>query len=253
MLLPTEGPEWKGPYAWSTEPSARSGYAARSGAHEFNRWEGVMTDEHVVVFGATGRVGADVVDQALEAGHLVTAVARDPTRVSRRHEMLRVVPGDTLEPPSVVAALTDEASPVTAVVVAVGADPRTASTLVTNSAINIMAAMTETGVRRYLGISGTAQMPATTWARVTELGVRRSFKAAADHQGAFDAIIASPLDYVLAGCPRIKDGPRTGHYTEQPGPFPGGYKTISPGDVADFLLRQLQIPSYHRQIIGIWY
>ena len=212
-----------------------------------------MTDEHVVVFGSTGRVGAEVVDQALEGGQLVTAVARDPSKVSRRHEMLRVVPGDTLEPPTVVAALTDEVSPVTAVVVAVGDDPRKASTLVTNSVINIMAAMTETGVRHYLGISGTAQMPATAWGRVTQLGVRLSFKAAADHQGAYDAITASPLHYVLAGCPHIKDGPRTGHYTEQPGRFPGGYKAISPGDVADFFVRQLQTPSYHRQIVGIWH
>jgi len=208
--------------------------------------------EHVVVFGATGRVGAEVVDQALEAGHLVTAVARDPTRVTRRHDRLRVVKGDTLDPPTVVAALSDEVSPVTAVVMAAGDDPRKASTLVTNSVINIMAAMTETGVHRYLGISGTAQMAATAWGRVSQLIGQSSFKAAADHQGAFDVLAASSLDYVLAGCPHIKEGP-TGHYTQQPGRFAGGYKTITPGEVADFLVRQLQTPSYHRQIVGIWH
>ena len=212
-----------------------------------------MVHEHVVVFGATGRVGAKVVDQALEAGHLVTAVARDPTRVTRRHERLRVVKGDTLDPPTVVAALSDEVSPVTAVVMAVGDDPRKASTLVTNSVINIMAAMTENGVHRYLGISGTAQMPATAWGRVSQLVGLSSFKAAADHQGAFDVIAASSLDYVLAGCPHIKKGHTTGHYQQQPGHFPGGYKTITPGEVADFLVRQLQTPSYHRQIVGIWH
>lgn len=212
-----------------------------------------MTDEHVVVFGATGRVGAAALDQALEAGHMVTAVARDPDKVSRRHERLRVVQGDTLAPTTVVAALTDDISPVTAVVMAVGADPSKVSTLVTNSVINVMAAMTETGVHRYMGIGGIAQMPATARGRVTQLRIGLSFKAAADHQGAYDAITASPLDYVLAGCPHIKDRPRTGHYTEQPGQFPGGYKTISPGDVADFLVRQIENPRYHRQIVGIWY
>jgi len=212
-----------------------------------------MIHEHVVVFGATGRVGAEVVDQALEAGHLVTAVARDPTRVTRRHDRLRVVKGDTLDPPTVVAALTDEVSPVTAVVMAVGDDPHKASTLVTNSVINVMAAMTETGVHRYLGISGTAQMPATARGRVRQLVGQSSFKAAADHQGAFDVIAASSLDYVLAGCPRIKEGPTTGHYTQQPGSFPGGSKTITPDEVADFLVQQLQTPSYHRQIVGIWH
>jgi putative NADH-flavin reductase len=212
-----------------------------------------MIHEHVVVFGATGRVGAEVVDQALKAGHAVTAVARDPTKVVRRHGRLRVAPGDTLDPPTVVAALSDEVTPVTAVVMAVGDDPGKASTLVTNSVINIMAAMTESGVHRYLGISGTAQMPATAWGRVSQLVGLWSFKAAADHQGAFDVIAASSLDYVIAACPHIKEGPTTGHYTQQPGRFPGGYKTIAPGEVADFLVRQLQTPSYHRQIIGIWH
>jgi hypothetical protein len=142
---------------------------------------------------------------------------------------------------------------VTAVVMAVGAHRLKASTLATSSVVNIMAAMTKTRIHRYLGISSTAQMPATTVRRMTQLGVRLFFKAAADHQGAFDVITESPLDCVLAGCPRILDGPRTGHDTEQPGPFLGGYKTISPGDVADFLVRLIEHPRYHRQIVGVWH
>ena len=151
------------------------------------------------------------------------------------------------------ARLICAAYAVTAVVMAVGDDPHKASTLVTNSVINVMAAMTETGVHRYLGISGTAQMPATARGRVRQLVGQSSFKAAADHQGAFDVIAASSLDYVIAACPHIKEGPTTGDYTRQPGRFPGGSKTITPGEVADFLVQQLQTPSYHRQIVGIWH
>jgi putative NADH-flavin reductase len=53
--------------------------------------------EHAVVLGATGRVGAAVVTFALEAGHRVTAVARNPAKVGVSHERLRVVQRDTQE------------------------------------------------------------------------------------------------------------------------------------------------------------
>lgn len=51
----------------------------------------------IVVFGATGGAGRELVSQALQAGHEVTAVARDPASVSVRHERLTVVQGDVGE------------------------------------------------------------------------------------------------------------------------------------------------------------
>src|SRR6266508_367067 len=44
----------------------------------------------VTVFGATGRIGGDVVRQALDAGHKVTAVVRDPARFDVNHPALEV-------------------------------------------------------------------------------------------------------------------------------------------------------------------
>ena len=39
----------------------------------------------ITVFGATGGVGGHVVRQALDAGHQVTAVVRDPKRLRVEH------------------------------------------------------------------------------------------------------------------------------------------------------------------------
>ena len=207
--------------------------------------------EHAVVFGATGRVGAAVVRLALDKGHEVTAVARDPARITIRHERLHTVQGDTLDPASVTRVLTGAAG-ATAVVMAVGADPLRPSTVVTETVRNLTAAMTGTGPARYLGITGTAQMPATALGRLTQAAIRRAIKAAADHQGAYDIVTATDLDYALAACPYIKDGPATGRYHREEGRFPGGFKIITPGDVADFLVHELAEHRYHRRMVGIW-
>ena len=140
----------------------------------------------------------------------------------------------------------------TAVVMTVGADPLRPSTVVTDTVRNLTAAMTTTGPRRYLGITGTAQMPATLFGRITQVAIRRAIKAAADHQGAYDIVTATDLDYTLAACPYIKDGPHTGRYHREPGRFPGGFKTITPADVADFLVDELGAHHHHRRTVGIW-
>jgi len=55
----------------------------------------------ILVYGATGKVGTHVVDEALQRGHFVTAVSRDPSRIQRRHPHLSVVAGDLLDAESI--------------------------------------------------------------------------------------------------------------------------------------------------------
>lgn len=54
----------------------------------------------IIVYGSTGQVGSRVVNEALNRGHQVTAVSRDPARVKQRHENLAAVRGDILDPES---------------------------------------------------------------------------------------------------------------------------------------------------------
>jgi hypothetical protein len=134
----------------------------------------------------------------------------------------------------------------------VGTDPAKPSTIVTDTARAIVAAMRAGGVRRYVAISGTAQMAKTPLGalsiailRLTPVG-----NALRDHEGAFAIVTASGLDWTLAGCPWIKDGPARGY--REHAKFPGGMKSIAPGDVAAFLVDVLDEPSYSRRIVGIW-
>src|ERR687888_2308318 len=70
----------------------------------------------LTIFGASGKTGRHLVEQALEAGHTVTAVVRDPARLPLRHDRVQVVKADVLDP----AAIGPAVAGVDAVVSALG-------------------------------------------------------------------------------------------------------------------------------------
>ena len=55
----------------------------------------------IVIYGATGKVGSHAVHEALDRGHRVIAVSRNPAQVQTRHANLSVVKGDLLDRASV--------------------------------------------------------------------------------------------------------------------------------------------------------
>ena len=65
---------------------------------------------NLVVLGATGRTGRLVVEQALAAGHTVTALVRSPEKLTAGHSNLRVVRGEATETAAVSSALEGAAT-----------------------------------------------------------------------------------------------------------------------------------------------
>ncbi|WP_411075741.1 NAD(P)-dependent oxidoreductase [Streptomyces sp. cmx-4-7] len=55
----------------------------------------------ITLYGATGTIGSRILDEALRRGHTVTAVVRDPARMTTRDPSPTVVTGDVLDPASV--------------------------------------------------------------------------------------------------------------------------------------------------------
>ena len=70
------------------------GYAAESGR------PGSLK---ILVYGATGKVGVHVVKEALNRGHVVTAVSRDPSRIVQVDDNLSAVQGDILDTASIIS------------------------------------------------------------------------------------------------------------------------------------------------------
>ena len=129
------------------------------------------------------------------------------------------------------------------------------STLMTQSTQAILAAMHGAGINRLIAVSGTAEMPdQTRWGRIYTAILTRTpvGHAVRDHDGAAALVRASDVSWVLVGCNYIANGAAKGHYRTAT-VFPGGFKTIKAGDVADFMLHEAMDRKYHQQAVGLWY
>lgn len=207
----------------------------------------------VLVFGATGRVGREIVRQARQTGHSVTVFVRHPEKVSSEIAPSSVICGDVLDRTGVASAMAS--GPFDAVMNAIGTGKLAPSNLLTEGTQSIVNAMRLTGIQRYLAVSGTAEMQMqTTLGRITNAIFRTTpvGPAIRDHDEAYALVKASELAWTLAGCPYIRDGPAKGTYRTEL-TFPGGFKIIHPPDVADFLVRELADDRFSRQIVGLWY
>jgi putative NADH-flavin reductase len=62
----------------------------------------------LLIFGATGGTGRQLVNQALQQGHEVTAFVRNPAKMTTQHEKLKVVKGNIMDCHSVGAAVAGQ-------------------------------------------------------------------------------------------------------------------------------------------------
>ncbi len=74
----------------------------------------------VLIFGASGRIGGPIVEEALLRGHEVTGVSRDPSRLERFADRIRVEAGDILDRERTAELIARH----DAVIVSVGGAPR---------------------------------------------------------------------------------------------------------------------------------
>ena len=107
---------------------------------------------NVSLFGATGALGSECLEQCLEAQHAVTVLARSPSKLPRElRNQITVVEGDGLDADDVDRALGDEPE---AVLFAVGVDRGSPENLCTDVTRHILAAAPRSGVRRLVWCGG---------------------------------------------------------------------------------------------------
>src|SRR5919108_458483 len=97
---------------------------------------------NLTVFGATGGIGREIVRQALDAGHQVTAVVRDPARLSVTGGALEVVRADLTDPEPLRAAVAGRH----AVLSGLGARSRKDAGVATRLTRTVLRAMEAEGV-----------------------------------------------------------------------------------------------------------
>ena len=163
----------------------------------------------LVIFGATGKTGIELVKQALEKGHSVTAFVRDTARLAIEDERLTLVTGDVFDPDGVAQAVQGQ----DAVICALGAGSDLKKTTVrTTGTINIIAGMQMYEVKRLMVV--TAMGVGGSW---DTLSLFNKFffatllkSSRADHETQETAVKVSRLDWTIIRPSGLVDTPRTG-------------------------------------------
>lgn len=207
----------------------------------------------VVVFGATGGTGRELVKQALGHGHSVRAFVRDPERLKVIHHRLEVVTGDALDAKAVAAAVEGQ----DAVLSALGTNERKPNTILSDAIRNLLAAMEAHGPRRLLFVSslGVGETkgqlgPIYNYVLLPTL-LKHIF---ADKETAESLIRDSALEWTIARPGRLTNGWLTGKYRAAPGAAKGRlFPKIARADVADFMLNALERKLFIRETPGLTY
>lgn len=110
----------------------------------------------VTVFGSTGRIGEQVVRQALDAGHKLTAVVRDPSRLAVSHSALEVVAVPGLTDPEMLRPALEGSD---AAISGVGPRGRKDGPVASSATRGILRAMDASGVRRLVVVSAVPVGP----------------------------------------------------------------------------------------------
>lgn len=205
----------------------------------------------VVVFGATGSIGKELVKQALEQGHQVTAFVRNPAKLSLSNPRLQLAQGDILDYEAVEKAVKGQNT----VLCAIGDGAN--GVIRFKGTSNIVQAMTATHSRRLvcqttLGVGDSWELLTFFWKRVMfGLLLRKAFQ---DHILQERCIKQSQLDWIIVRPAAFTDGSRTGNYQYGFTATQKGLELkISRADVADFMLKQLSDNSYLHQTPGLSY
>jgi len=207
----------------------------------------------LIIFGATGGTGRELVSQALEQGHSVTAFARKPEKLSRQHENLQVIKGDILDLPALEHAIQGQ----DAVLCALGAPAMNKQKIRSTGTQNIIRAMEKTQVTRLICQSGYGsgetyeRLPLHYKYIIFPLMLRHVF---IDHELQESAIKQSQLDWTITRPGSLSNGSFTGEYWHGVGPVDKAITLkISRADAADFMLKQLNDNHYLRQAPGVSY
>jgi putative NADH-flavin reductase len=204
----------------------------------------------LLVLGATGGVGSEIVRQAAGRAHEVTAFVRTPERLADWHDRIKVIQGDLLNCGALERVLEGQD------LVLSGFGPRLPISkddrnLLGNFARALTRAMVARRIQRAVVVS-TAFLFKDAIIPPAHLVGRLFFSSVvSDAADMEDVIVSTRLDWTLVRPPRLTGEQRTGRYRSSEGHLPLFGFTISRADVADFMIESAEGHLASRKIIGV--
>ncbi|SEO80044.1 Putative NADH-flavin reductase [Actinacidiphila rubida] len=208
----------------------------------------------ILVLGATGLTGTEVVRRALAAGHEVTALVRDPARMRVRDPAVTVAVGEVTRDRAAVTAAAEGCG---AAVSALGSGHSLRSvlapTVMSEAVPVIVRALPDAGVGRLVFLSSLGV--GESWA-VTPPSLKALYKPSlsrvfADKAAGERVLRASTLDWTLVCPPMLSNGPLTGRCTAGTDLRLRGVPRISRADVADFMVTEAAAGAHPRSTVVV--
>ncbi|MCI2256787.1 SDR family oxidoreductase [Domibacillus sp. PGB-M46] len=205
---------------------------------------------NILILGATGRVGSQIVTCALHDRHHVTVLVRTPEKFQINNENLTIIQGNVLNKDDIGRAMHG----MDAVISALNTD---GTTTLSESMPLIIEAMENEGIKRIITIGTAGILQSRTTPNFLRYqsseSKQKSTRAAKEHHKVYDMLKQSTLEWTIV-CPTyLPDGERVGNYRIDRNFLPEGGAEISVPDTAEFTFKQVKASDYIKSRVGIAY
>ncbi|MGW4700483.1 NAD(P)-dependent oxidoreductase [Streptomyces sp. NPDC004285] len=208
----------------------------------------------LTVFGATGGIGQEIVRQALASGHEVTAVVRDPARLTVTGARLTVLRADLTDPEVLRGAVAGR----DAVLSGLGARTRADAGVAARLTRSVLAAMEAEKTRRLLVVSAAPLGPVPEGQALVDRAMLSVISSVlkdvyADLRVMESDLAASNADWTAVRPPKLTDKAATGRYRTVVGGTPPRGRCLARADVAHAMLAMIDDPTTVKQGVGVAY
>ena len=211
----------------------------------------------IAIFGASGWIGGAVAREALDRGHTVSAIVRDPARLQLNHKGLSAVTGDVTDSASISSVVAG----VNAVAAAIGGRREGHHEVVSAAVRALLTGLAAAGVKRLVWVGGAGSLevaPGVCLIDMPQFPAEWKAEALAQAEALklFRASTGSVEWSFLSPPAMLEPGQRTGRYRtggDQLLVDEKGVSRISVEDYAAALVDELERPSHLRQRFTVAY
>lgn len=206
----------------------------------------------VVLYGASGMIGSRILQELVSRGHTVTAVVRNPERVTRTD--VKVVKGDVTDATSVAAAAQGAEAAISAY-----NPPHSDVQMLLTATRALLQGLTEAGVKRLIAVGGAGSLEVAPGVQLVDTPqFPEAWKGIAlAHREVLPVFKASSVEWTyLSPAALIEPGNRTGRFRlggTQLVTDARGESRISAEDFAVALVDELENPRHIRQQFTLGY
>jgi len=209
---------------------------------------------NIIVFGASGGTGREVVEQALEAGHHVTVILRHPDKFSIRHEQLRIIQGDVLQPQTFVNLFFGA----DVVISCLGSRKREPTTVYSQGVTNILTEMQKVDVTRIICLSAGGVVVPTNATFIMKFLIKyilqRLFKYGYADMLKMETILKhSDSNWTVIRPPRLLNGDKTGIYRTITNESLPNMSSLKRTDLAHYIIHHLEDEITFKSTVEISY